>query len=142
MNFDALDTCLALERAHAALAARLDDALGTWHGLDWRDFVLLDVLANAPGERLLLRALAAPLGMGLSGLVRRLAPLEKLGLLGREGEGAARMVVLRPGGRRLWNEARDTAGDICAGALAGVPSGALDAERLEALARSPALRLA
>lgn len=141
MNTDALDTGLAFERAHAALAARLDDALGNWHGIAWHDYALLHLLASAPEERLALRELAAPLGLGLSALVRRLGPLEKLGLLERAGGAAARLVALRPGGRRLWAEARATAADICASALAGLPPRALDRAQLDALARSPALRI-
>lgn len=143
MKAAALRTCLALDRAHASLRLKLDDSLGTRHGLGWRDFTLLAVLAAAHEDRVPLGELARPLGLPLSGVVRQLAPLEKLGLLRREGGDAApRVVALRPGGRRLWQEARETAAEICAAALAELPAGTLAPAHLDALASSPALRLA
>ena len=114
MNADALATALALHRAHARLQLKLDDALGTLHGLSWDDFVLLATLAEAQPQGLSLSALVAPLGIPPSGVLRRVAPLEKLGLVERS---TARLVMLRPAGRRLWQEACETAADICAGAL-------------------------
>jgi DNA-binding MarR family transcriptional regulator len=142
MNTVALDACLALARAHASLELKLDDALGTMHGLSWRDFTLLNVLATVPGEHLGLAALVRPLGLPPSGVVRRLAPLEKLGLVVREGGGSTpRRVALLPGGRRAWHEARETADAICAAALECVPAEAFSPTHLDALAESPALRL-
>jgi MarR family transcriptional regulator, organic hydroperoxide resistance regulator len=142
MNRAELAACLALNRAHASLQLKLDDALGTLHGLGWSDFALLSALAAAPQERLPLSELVRPVGLSMSGVVRRLAPLEKLGLLAREGGvSSPRVVVLQPTGRRLLRETEDTAADICAAALAQLPPGALAPADLDALADSHALRL-
>ncbi|HZY18015.1 MAG TPA: helix-turn-helix domain-containing protein [Ramlibacter sp.] len=133
MSRAALVACLALDRAHASVQRKLDEGLGTLHGLAWRDFALLSTLAAAPQERLPLAALVEPVGLPLSGVVRRLAPLEKLGWLAREGRGdTPRTVVLRPGGRRLLQEAGETAADLCAGALGDLLPGAFDPRVLDA----------
>jgi DNA-binding MarR family transcriptional regulator len=117
MKTPALDACLALEEAHARLRFKLDDALGTHHGLSWRDFTLLAMLAGDE-EGKPLAELGTRLGLQLSDLVRQLVPLEKLGLVRRQGGGSSpRTVALLPGGRRLWNEAVETAEDICAGSI-------------------------
>jgi DNA-binding MarR family transcriptional regulator len=133
----ALDFCLRLSRAHASLQRMLDDALGTLHGMGHADFIVLDALARAQGQRLPVAALGAPLGVVPSAVVRRLLPLEKTGHIARE-EGA---VVLRAAGRAAVNEARVTADAICAEALAGIGPGARDAVLavIDPLAASPAL---
>lgn len=142
MNRTDLDACLALHRAHASLQLKLDDELGTLHGLGWDDYALLSALAAVPEGRLPLVALVRTVGLRLSGVVRRLAPLEKLGLLERQGDRpAARVVVLLPGGRRLLHEATETAADICATAWSQLDPGALAPAHLDALACSRALEL-
>lgn len=99
---------------HAALSLRLDDELGTHHGLAWLDFVLLSVLDGADGA-LSSPELAGRLGLTRSRLVLQLLPLEKTGLVAREVAAAGkRRVTLRPIGLRLLREARDTAAAICA----------------------------
>lgn len=98
----------------AATNARLDEELGTHHGLAWPDFVLLSVLDGADGA-MPSAELARRLGLVSSRLVLQLLPLEKTGLIAREpGAGGKREVTLRPGGRRLLNEARETAAFVCA----------------------------
>jgi DNA-binding MarR family transcriptional regulator len=53
--------------------------------------------------------------MPASHLLLRLLPLEKTGLVERAADGdGKRRVTLRPQGRRLLHEARDTAADACA----------------------------
>jgi MarR family transcriptional regulator, organic hydroperoxide resistance regulator len=50
-----------------------------------------------------------------SHLLLRLLPLEKTGLVERAADGdGKRRVTLRPQGRRLLHEARDTAAHACA----------------------------
>ena len=68
----------------------------------------------------------APLGVPLSAVVRRLIPLEKTGHIAR----AAGQVSLRPAGRAVLDEARATAGALCADALRGLPAGTMDAAAL------------
>lgn len=123
MSAPALDLCLDISQAHARLQLALDDALGTWHGIAHADFILLHALARAEGGRLPLAALVAPLGVPQSAVVRRLIPLEKTGHIARD----AGHVSLLPAGRAVLDQARATAGALCAEALQGLPEGATDA---------------
>jgi DNA-binding MarR family transcriptional regulator len=142
MNRFALAACLAVHQANASLQLKLDDELGTLHGVSWDDFALLSALADAPQGRLPLPSLMRPTGLRPSAIVRRLAPLEKLGWLAREGGGGmSRVVVLLSGGRRVLHEASDTAAEVCATALAQVAPGGLAQGDLQALAHGRALAL-
>jgi len=110
----ALQVCLNRHLEHAAWVLVLDEALGTHHGLSWADFVLLTVL-DAAGGAAPATELARTLRMAASHLLLRLLPLEKTGLVERAADGnGKRRVTLRPQGRRLLHEARDTAADACA----------------------------
>lgn len=92
----------------------LDDKLGTHHGLSWADFVLLTMLGTTDGA-VPATALARTLRTPASHLLRRLMPLEKIGLVERTADGdGKRRVTLRPQGRRLLHEARVTAATACA----------------------------
>jgi DNA-binding MarR family transcriptional regulator len=110
---------IARHHEHAMASCRLDEELGTLHGIGWTQFVVLDLLDSANGE-MSAADLARRCGMGRSHLVLQLMPMEKLGLLAREstGDGGHRRVVLRASGRRLLHEARETAGALCASGLA------------------------
>jgi DNA-binding MarR family transcriptional regulator len=114
MSEEALQACVDRHLEHAAMVFMLDDELGTHHGLSWADFVLLTVL-DAAGGAAPATALARTLRMPASHLLLRLLPLEKTGLVERAADGdGKRRVTLRPQGRRLLNEARDTAAAACA----------------------------
>jgi len=141
MKTDALDDCLRISLAHASLTLKLDDVLGTFHGLGLGDFILLRLLSQAEGGRLPLAGLMRPLGVRMSAVLRQLAPLEKTGYLQRE---PGRLVALRPAGRALVAEAAVTAEDICTQALAGRDAAAREGLRatLSQLCRSTALELA
>ena len=109
----ALKACIARHLAHAAMVYRLDDELGTHHGLSWADFVLLTAL-DAASEATPAKELARSLCMPASRLLLQLLPLEKIGLVERaEDSNGKRRVKLRPQGRRLLREARDTAENAC-----------------------------
>ena len=113
MSEEALQGCLNRHLEHAALVFRLDEELGTHHGLSWADFVLLTVLDAAGG------AAPAPAFASISRTpashLLRLLPLEKTGMVARAADGdGKRRVMLRPQGRRLLHEARDTAAHACA----------------------------
>jgi len=114
MSDETLQACVDRHLAHAALVFVLDDQIGTHHGLSWADFVLLTVLGAAGGAAPateLARALHTP----ASQLLLRLLPLEKTGLVERTADGdGKRRVRLRPQGRRLLHEARETAANACA----------------------------
>lgn len=105
----ALHLSRSLARAHASLQRLLDERLGMWHGLSQADFLLLDVLADAPQGRMPTLRLSQALQLAPSTLIRQLLPLHKTGLLARE-DGA---VQLRPAGRRLHAEAAQTVGAAC-----------------------------
>ena len=114
MSEEALQACVHRHLRHAAFAFRLDDELGAHHGLSWADFVLLTVL-EAAGGAAPVTALARTLRTPASHLLLRLRPLEKTGLVERVADGdGKRRVTLRPQGRRLLHEARDTAAHACA----------------------------
>ena len=49
MSEEALQACVDRHLDHAAFVFKLDDELGTHHGLSWADFVLLTVLDAAGG---------------------------------------------------------------------------------------------
>ena len=113
MNAAALQSCLARHHAHAAVTARLDEELGTHHGIAWSDFVLLDAL-DAAGGASPAAPLAGRLGTTRSRFLLQVLPLEKLGLLARApAADGQRQLLLRPAGRRLLREARETAAAVC-----------------------------
>lgn len=122
MSAPAWQTFLAQHQAHAQGVLQLDEELGLRHGLDWADLVLLNALDAADAherEGASVAALARALHSPASQLLRRLLPLEKTGLLARQAEGPGpRRVRLRPAGRHLLGEARETAQAVCAAFLA------------------------
>lgn len=136
---NALDFCLGLHRAGAALQLKLDEELGLLHGLGWDEFVLLATLDAHVGG-MPLRELASVMGLQSSALLRRLPPLEKTGWLARE-RGDGLRVVLLPGGRRLAREARETAASRCDEALRSEADRSSAAAVLARLAASPAMRM-
>ncbi len=140
MSTQALDFCMQVSLGHASLQLKLDDALGTWHGMGLDDFMLLRQLAQAPGGRLPLADLVRPLGLRPSAVMRQLVPLEKTGRIQRE---PGRQVLLRPVGRAQLAEATETAAAICEAALGGLGTPHLSAahDLLTGLCRSPALEL-
>ncbi len=114
MSAEALQACMDRHLKHAAMVYRLDDELGTHHGLSWADFVLLTVLDAASDDATPAKELARTLCMPASQLLLRLLPLEKIGLVERAADSnGKRRVKLRPQGRRLLREARDTAENAC-----------------------------
>jgi DNA-binding MarR family transcriptional regulator len=134
---------LALHHAHASLQRKLDDELGTYHGIGFGDFALLDMLARSEAGRLGILDMVRPLGQSEAALVRRLISLEKIGLVERAGANGCRQAVLRPAGRALAQAARDTATGICGDAVGTIaPAGLPDMwAALRMLARTPVLAL-
>lgn len=113
MSLAALQACLEREHSRAAASFRLDDELGTHHGISWLDFVLLDALQSS-ARAVPDTELAARLGLLRSHLLMRVRPLQKLGLVTCQSDGEhSRSIALSVAGRRLANEARDTAAHVC-----------------------------
>lgn len=141
-NTDAIDFCMRVSLAHGSLSLKLDDELGTYHGLSLADFILLRLLLQADGGRLPVAALVRPLGRQASGVMRELMRLEKMGFVQRErGAAGVHEVLLRPGGRRVVGEALVTAEQVCAAALGELPAEAWPAVSgaMATLCRTPAL---
>jgi DNA-binding MarR family transcriptional regulator len=107
-----IDLCLTFHRAYAKLRLQLDEELGIHHGMDFDDFALLHLLARAEDDPMRLGILAAALGASRSAMLRRLRPLEKIGLIACHGNVADRRIALRPAGLSLMKAAHDTAGSL------------------------------
>ena len=108
-----IDLCLTFHRAYAKLRLQLDEELGIFHGIDFDDFALLHALAGADEPRSL-ASLAAELGVSRSVMLRRLRPLEKIGLVVYHGDVTDRLIALRTAGRSLIKTAHETVGSVCA----------------------------
>jgi DNA-binding MarR family transcriptional regulator len=108
----AIDVCLHIAKAHAALSRRFDTTLGGLHGISFSDFQLLHQLNRATGNRLRRVDLAERLGLTASGVTRSLLPLEKIGLVARQADARDARVgyaVLTATGKRLLIDASETA---------------------------------
>lgn len=143
---NALALCLQLAQAHARLTLKLDDELGTSHGLAFADLLLLHRIAQAEGGRLAIDRLAPLLGLTPSAALRRVLPLEKTGLVERlPGAPGNRtgVAVLRPAARAVLQQALETTEAICSDALEELPVREADAAQgvFETLCGSTALRL-
>jgi DNA-binding IclR family transcriptional regulator len=106
--------CLGLHRTWAILRFALDEELGIHHGIDFDEFALLQALADADGGQTSLAVLAAGFGAPRSAMLRRLRPLEKIGLLACHGRVADRRVALRPAARPVLGAAHETVDRVCA----------------------------
>ena len=80
----ALNLCLQLATANAALTRRFDGRLGTLHGIGFGDLMVILALAQAPGSRLRRIDLAGEMGLTASAVTRMLIPLERIGLVKRQ----------------------------------------------------------
>lgn len=111
-----LDLCIRLTRAYAVLTRRLDNKLGSLHGLSFGDFMVLNHLQRAPDSRLRRVDLAERLGLTASGVTRTLLPLEKLGLVTRQPDPRDARIgyaLLTASGQELWAYALASAEAVC-----------------------------
>lgn len=126
----ALDFCLRLAKAHAAVVRRFDGRLGTHHGLSFGDFVILLHLSRAPGGKLRRVDLAEQVGLTASAVTRALIPLERIGLVTRQPDARDARVgyaTLTRAGQRLFREALQSAEILSEGAFPSVASSELRA---------------
>lgn len=105
--------CLSFYRAYAKLRLQLDEELGIFHGIDLDDFALLHSLTGVKEAAHSLKNLAAELGVSRSAMLRRLRPLEKIGLVACHYGVTERTIALCPAGRSLLHAAHDTVGGVC-----------------------------
>lgn len=106
----AMDFCLRLARANAVLIRRFDNALGSYHGISFADFQILNHLQQAPEGKLRRIDLAERVGLSASGVTRALLPLEKIGLITRESDprdARVGLALITPTGRELAGNAAD-----------------------------------
>lgn len=111
MSHPSLASVLALLRAHARVEEQFGNALGSVHGLSLKELLLLMHLEREPKTRLSRIDLARRLHVSASTVTRMTAPLEKLGMVGRQADTRdARLayVVLTPAGQKLVANARAT----------------------------------
>jgi DNA-binding MarR family transcriptional regulator len=104
----ALQEFLGIRRVVALWESRVDAELGAIHGLGLSDFAALYHVAEAPNGRLRRVDLARRLALTPSGVTRLLAPLERRGIVTREGDGhdaRATYAVLTPSGKSLVKDA-------------------------------------
>jgi DNA-binding MarR family transcriptional regulator len=133
-----LDTVLDLALARTLVLRHVDAPLGNHHGVSLSDLALLLELRGAPGEKLRRVDLASRLGITPSGVARQLAPLERIGLVGRESnprDARLALVILTESGQRVADEARATAEEASEGALSAIWPDA-DREQLAKLLRA------
>jgi DNA-binding MarR family transcriptional regulator len=110
-----LEFVLQLVRTQTVVIRRLDQALGSYHGLSFNDFLLLHHLSQGPGGRLRRVDLAERHGLTASGITRTLLPLEKLGLVERQQEPRDARVAyaaLTEAGRELLGHAHVLAAQV------------------------------
>ena len=130
-----LSTVLDLARARTVVLRDVDAAIGVHHGIGLSDLALLLELNAAPQHRMRRVDLAGRLGVTTSGVARQLAPLERIGVVGREtspGDARLTLVVLTEAGERVAGEALPTAEEAAASALGKLWSSE-DGARLGAL---------
>ena len=85
------------------------------HGISLGDFMILYLLQQAPGEKMRRIDLAEKIGLTASGITRVLLPMEKIGLVSRassQRDARVSYVVLTAAGRRIYEDATDTAHSI------------------------------
>ena len=112
--------CMAVQRAQASLQRKLDDKLGKHYGIDFADFVLLDWLASHADNRVSLAECAQPLGLPRPAVLKRVLALEKIGLVERQSTHAGRRIAIRPAGKALAHNARETIDWLCGQALTAI----------------------
>lgn len=128
-----LDTVLDLALARTLVLRHVDTPLGHHHGVSLSDLALLLELGGEPDGKLRRAELAQRLGVTPSGVARQVAPLERIGLVGRESnprDARLALVTLTPAGRRVAEEAAATADEAAATILARLWPDAADRTRL------------
>jgi len=106
-----LDTLFDLSLARTQLARDVDHPLSA-HGISLADLAILRELRREPAQKLRRSELAQRLGVTPSGIARRVAPLERSGLVDREShdrDARLALVVLTDTGAQLVDDALQTA---------------------------------
>lgn len=118
-----LKTVLDLALARTLVLRHVDQPLGHHHGISLSDLALLLELRAAPDGKLRRVELANRLGVTPSGIARQVAPLERIGVVGRESnprDARLALVTLTDAGRELADNAQRTAQEAADSALRGI----------------------
>lgn len=103
MKHSPVEFSLSLYFANAKLRVALDRDLNDHCGIDFDDFALLHLLAQA--DESTLDSLRTPLGVSRAALLQRTRPLEKIGLIASKGDLTARHIRLSKAGERTLKRA-------------------------------------
>ena len=131
-----LGTVLDLSLARTLVLRAVDAPLGQHHGVSLSDLALLLELRTAPDGKLRRAELAKRLGITASGVARQVAPLERIGLVGREAnprDARLALVTLTDTGARIADEAAVTANHAADAALRSIWPDDADRAQLTAL---------
>ena len=131
-----LKTVLDLALARTLVLRHVDQPLGHHHGISLSDLALLLELRAAPDGKLRRVDLANSLGITPSGVARQLAPLERIGLVGRESnprDARLALVTLTDAGRELADNAQRTAQEAADSALRAIWNDQEDRAKLATL---------
>ena len=118
MSSPSFTAVLHLLHAHAGIAERFNRGLGSIHGLGLNEVLLLMHLERAPLSRLSRVDLAQRLSVSPSTVTRMTAPLEKIGMVGRQSnlrDARLAYVVLTAAGRKAVANARASLDQMAGG---------------------------
>jgi len=116
-----LELLLAMQRQVTDLELLLDRELSQWHGISADDFQMMLLVHGSPAHEMTRQALATQLGVRLTDLVKRIRPLQRIGVIAEpadvESDLRATAVALTSRGTELLADASRTANDVADGAL-------------------------
>lgn len=95
---------------------KLDNILGAIHGLGFSEYMVLNILANAPKEMMRRIDIANELGRTASGITRLLIPMEKTGLVEKESserDARVSLVKMTDSGKKIFEDATITVNERC-----------------------------
>lgn len=135
---DAVAVWHALGAAHARVAARLDLALATSHGLSLTCHEALRLIASSVGQRASMRDLAVSTGLSAPGVTHVVSRLVQDGLVVREraaGDRRLLFATLTERGGRVVEEAEQTYAALLEDVLGNADTDGLHAGLREIVAR-------
>ncbi|NQY35973.1 MAG: MarR family transcriptional regulator [Alteromonadaceae bacterium] len=93
---------------NAFISKKIENSLGSIHGIGLTEYMVLHNLVNAPNKVLRRIDLADSVGRTASGVTRMLIPMEKLGLICKEAsprDARASLVKITTVGEEIFNDA-------------------------------------
>jgi DNA-binding MarR family transcriptional regulator len=96
---------------NAFISKKIENSLGSIHGIGLTEYMVLHNLVHAPNKVLRRIDLAESVGRTASGVTRMLMPMEKLGLINKEvspRDARASLVKVTSVGEQIFNDASST----------------------------------